>query len=244
MSGYNIAFIPFRSGSTRLKDKNIKLLSGLPLTAWSLIAACKTPSIDCVVLSTDSDDYFDFIVKNTKKHIPINKEIYFDKRSEQDASSNKKIFDYIKESLSKDLVSDQDTLIQLLPTSPFRSCKQLEIAIALSKKENKNLFAAVEYDFRLSFAFEFSSNGFRPREKESPMLTGNTQSQTHKEYFHPCGAFNILKMSDVRSNMKTIYDGAFPFKVSIEEGLDIDTPDDFRFMDSIASIFYKRLLHD
>jgi len=242
MSGFNVAFIPFRSGSTRLKDKNIKPLSGLPLAAWSLIAACKTPSIDKVVLSTDSQHYFDIVLEEANKRVACNKEILFDQRNKEDSSNTRKIFDYIKDSLSDDLVSNDDILIQLLPTSPFRSCENLEKAIALSKTENKNLFAAVEYDFRISFAFEFSDDGFRSKELDSPMLTGNTQSQNHKEYFHPCGAFNILRMSDVRSGMKTIYDGAFPFKVSTEEGLDIDTLDDFQFMNLISDVFYERLM--
>ena len=37
-----IAFIPARSGSSRLKNKNIKLLNGEPLIYWTVKSAIKS----------------------------------------------------------------------------------------------------------------------------------------------------------------------------------------------------------
>ena len=52
-----IALIPARSGSKRVKDKNIRLLGGIPLLNYSIRAAH-----DCglkAVVSTDSEEYAD-----------------------------------------------------------------------------------------------------------------------------------------------------------------------------------------
>lgn len=52
-----IAIIPARSGSKGIKDKNLALLGGHPLLAYSIVAARQSSRIDRVVLSTDSQQY-------------------------------------------------------------------------------------------------------------------------------------------------------------------------------------------
>ena len=56
MSGV-IAIIPARSGSKSISDKNIKLLSGYPLIAYSIAVAKCSLLIDRVIVSTDSKKY-------------------------------------------------------------------------------------------------------------------------------------------------------------------------------------------
>ena len=63
MTGCNIAFIPFRTGSSRLKNKNILPLADLPLAAWSVVAANKCSKIDKIILSTDSEECYQQIRK-------------------------------------------------------------------------------------------------------------------------------------------------------------------------------------
>ena len=53
----SLAIIPARSGSKGLKDKNIKLLHGRPMLAYTVEAAKKAGIFDAVHVSTDSDAY-------------------------------------------------------------------------------------------------------------------------------------------------------------------------------------------
>ena len=53
----NIAIIIARSGSKGLKDKNIRLLNGKPLMAYTIEAAIKSKCFDTVMVSTDSVKY-------------------------------------------------------------------------------------------------------------------------------------------------------------------------------------------
>ena len=48
-----IAVITARSGSKGLKDKNIKLLNGKPLMAYTIEAAKQSGCFDCVHVSTE-----------------------------------------------------------------------------------------------------------------------------------------------------------------------------------------------
>ena len=52
-----LAIIPARSGSKGLKDKNIKLLNGKPLIAYTIEAAVKSEVFEDVIVSTDSEKY-------------------------------------------------------------------------------------------------------------------------------------------------------------------------------------------
>ena len=52
-----IAIIPARSGSKGLKKKNIQILGGKPLVAWSIEAALACPVIHRVIVSTDSQEF-------------------------------------------------------------------------------------------------------------------------------------------------------------------------------------------
>jgi len=53
----SVALIPARSGSRRLSQKNIRLLAGHPLLAYSIAAAVASGVFDDVIVSTDSSEY-------------------------------------------------------------------------------------------------------------------------------------------------------------------------------------------
>ena len=52
-----VAFVPARSGSKRLPDKNIKVLGGHPVMAYTIAAARASGVFSAVVISTDSERY-------------------------------------------------------------------------------------------------------------------------------------------------------------------------------------------
>jgi len=54
-----VAFIPARSGSKRVPDKNIRPLDGHPLLAYSVRAAIDSGVFDAVICATDSECYAD-----------------------------------------------------------------------------------------------------------------------------------------------------------------------------------------
>ena len=56
-----IIFIPARSGSTRLKNKNIKTFNGEPLIYWTAKIAVKSKYSDKIIFSSDSKSYFNLL---------------------------------------------------------------------------------------------------------------------------------------------------------------------------------------
>jgi CMP-N,N'-diacetyllegionaminic acid synthase len=52
-----VAFVPARSGSKRVPNKNVRPLSGHPLLAYSIRAAIDSGVFSAVICATDSEDY-------------------------------------------------------------------------------------------------------------------------------------------------------------------------------------------
>jgi len=59
MKPKSVAFIPARSGSKRVPDKNIKLLDGHPMLAYTVRSAIESAVFDSVICATDSELYAD-----------------------------------------------------------------------------------------------------------------------------------------------------------------------------------------
>ena len=66
----NLAVIPARGGSTRLKNKNIKPLLNKPLIRWITEAVLASECFDKVIISTDCDKIFDAVADlDVERHI-------------------------------------------------------------------------------------------------------------------------------------------------------------------------------
>jgi len=219
------AFIPARSGSTRLNDKNFLDLKGKKLFEWSIEAANKAIKVDKIIFSTDSEKYVDYM-----KSVTLAKELIIDIRNEENSSSSKKIYDYLCNDFLKNnnFLEDDDLILMLLPTQPYRSLKDINNLIDLCLSSNTNVFSCREYDFPLSFAIEINEeNNYTSLFSDSPLLTGNTRSQDQKTYFHPDGSIYIVSVNSLKRKYKSIYEKATPYIVNRKIYIDIDSKEDF-----------------
>ena len=230
-----ICFIPARSGSTRIKNKNIKLINGRPLIYWTVLKAIKSKKFDQIIFSSDSDKYYNILIKYLKKDKLNYKNLIFDKRDSNHTQTKSKIFDYIKFDLIKKFnFKKNDLLVQMLPTYSLRSINSIKRAIHFSIVNKKNCFSACEYDSHVTFSFSINENNkWKPTFKKSPMITGSTQSQSQKKYYHPSGVINCLYVRSLSKNIKSIYQGALPIIVPRSESFDIDTEDDLKILKRI-----------
>ena len=66
-----LAIIPARSGSTRIKDKNIINFCGKPLITYSLQTASESGIFDKIHVSTDSKKYQKLVNRTSKSKIRV-----------------------------------------------------------------------------------------------------------------------------------------------------------------------------
>ncbi len=229
-----VCFIPARSGSTRIKNKNIRLINGRPLVYWSVLNAIKSKKFDRIIFSSDSNKYYNTLIKFLKKDKLNYHDIIFDKRDVKYSKTKSKIFDYLKfDFIKKFDLKNEDLLVQMLPTCPLRSIETIKRAINYSIKTKKNCFSASEYDFHLSFGFSINGKKWKPVFKKSPMITGNTQSQSQKNFYHPNPAINCLYAKSLNKNSKSIYKDAMPILTPKTEAFDLDTEEDLKILKKI-----------
>lgn len=231
-----ICFVPARFGSTRVKNKNIRLINGRPLIYWTVIKALKSKKFDKIYFSSNSKKYYKILIRYLEKDKYSCENIFFDKRSADHSNTKSKIFDYLKfEFIKKFDFQKNDLIVQMLPTCPLRSIFTIKKAINFSMKNGKNCFTACEYDFHISFGFSINKRNWKPIFRSSPMLTGNTQSQSQKNYYHPNGAVNCLYVRSLNQNSRSIYHKAMPIIISKLESFDLDTEDDFKLLKKILN---------
>jgi CMP-N,N'-diacetyllegionaminic acid synthase len=225
------AFVPARSGSKRVPGKNTRLLAGKPLVVWTLQACANAKGVDKVILSTDSQDYWDI----ARKYVPEEK-LMLDWRSSDEAGDKVKIFDYLVGARDKIFAGCDGAFILALPTVPLRRADQVEEAIAQYEKAGKPVFSATAYGFPVSFAFHMTEDGgWTPMLPTSPMVTGNTRSQDQVPAYHPNGAIYVRAIADLGTpGLKTLYDGARPYLMDANSSVDIDNESDFLVAAALA----------
>ena len=118
-----LCIIPARSGSKRVKNKNIYRLNGKPLIFYSINFAKKLNFIDDIIVSSDSNYYLSIAKKFNIK--------YLSKRPKALSNDNSKVEDVIKYELNKIEAKKKinyDKILLLQPTSPFREVKKFNYA--------------------------------------------------------------------------------------------------------------------
>lgn len=228
------AFVPARSGSTRLPDKNIRPLAGTPLVGWTLRAAMQSRFVDKIIFSSDSEQYISIAQDLVGA---AHKELLIDHRSSDQSGAKNKIYDYLKgDLLNKFNFSDSDWIVQLLPTSPLRQPEDIDAVVELATKNNCGAFSACEYDFHISFGFYPEPDGeWKTVFPESPMLTGNTQSQNQVKALHPNGSVNCLPVWLLKEGGPSIYHGCKYYEMDRAHSVDIDDLSDFELAEALLA---------
>jgi len=118
------AIIPARSGSKGIHDKNIRLLGGHPLLAWSIAVAKQSVFVKRVLVSTDNEEYASIAVQYGAE-APFLRPVSIS----GDRSPDRDFFIHALEWLQKHEKLVPDIWVHLRPTTPLRDPKLIDEAI-------------------------------------------------------------------------------------------------------------------
>jgi N-acylneuraminate cytidylyltransferase len=124
-----VALIPARAGSKRVPDKNIRLLAGHPLIAYTISAALQSKVFSAIIVSTDSQLYGD-IAGHYGAEVPHLRPEEF----AGDISPDIEWVEYALNQLRQD-GREYDCFSILRPTSPFRLPETIQRAWRVFKEE-------------------------------------------------------------------------------------------------------------
>jgi CMP-N,N'-diacetyllegionaminic acid synthase len=237
------ALIPARSGSRGVPDKNIREIAGHPLIAYS-IAFAKKLKFDRIIVSTDSPKYQDIATRYGADcpHLRGAK-----------ASSHKAMEEDILADLAANLprlgIALPDVWVRLKPTSPFRSVRSVETAIAALSANPKisSVRIVSETEGRLHVVDE---DGYLV--PQSPHWDRRRSVMRRDEFAHAYKPFNL---DVLRHALWLEYGSAYmgervmPIIEHKITGLDIDDEDDFELASALISArprpaFLAPFIHD
>lgn len=215
----NIAVIPARSGSKGLKDKNIKLMNGKPLLAYSIEAALQSGIFDCVHVSTDSDSYAE-IGRKYGADIPF-------LRSDEMATDSAGSWDVVLEVIQKykDLGQTYDMVTLLQPTSPLRNKEDIISAYMEYKEKKAQAIVSVcemEHSPLWSNVLpnDLSMEGFVKHQ-------ANRQRQKLDKYYRINGAIYMVSVPFLEDGTNIYRQGCYAYVMDSRKSIDIDTQLDF-----------------
>jgi CMP-N,N'-diacetyllegionaminic acid synthase len=109
-----VAFIPARAGSKRVPDKNVRILAGHPMLAYSICAARESGVFNAVICATDSPRYAD-IARHYGAEVPW-------LRPGQISGDTSADIEWVRWALDELTQAGRayDAFSILRPTSPFR----------------------------------------------------------------------------------------------------------------------------
>lgn len=217
----NIAIITARSGSKGLKDKNIRILNGKPLMAYTIEAAIKSGMFDEIMVSTDSKEYASVAIKYGAK-VPF---LRTKKNSDDNASS----WDVVKEVVKKykDMGKEFNTVCMLQPTSPLRIAEDIVNGYKLfNEKKADTVIAVCETQHSPLWSNTLDENNCMKGFISDDIL--NCPRQKLQQYYRINGALYIRKISTLY-NEGNMYDcNCYAYVMPRERSVDIDTMLDFR----------------
>ena len=124
-----VAVIPARAGSKGVIGKNIKLLAGHPLLAYSIAVARLARSIDRIIVSTDSEEYAS-IAREYGAEVPF-------LRPDDISGDTSTDYDFVRHLLDWMLCNEGSTpkyLVHLRPTTPLREENYIDAAVNLTRR--------------------------------------------------------------------------------------------------------------
>jgi len=222
-----IGLIPARSGSKAVPDKNIKLLAGKPLIAYSIEVARQVKSINRVIVSTDSAHYAD-IARKYGSETPFLRPAEISGDDSTDYEFVKHLLDWYQET-GEEL---PNYIVHLRPTTPFRDPDVVESAIELIK--------AHPHATALRSVNEMVESSYKTFEIDCQYLKSvcsgsfdldllNVPRQRFTKTYRANGYVDIIKTSYVLENNKLHGNRVLPFITPIVG--EIDTLDDFKYLE-------------
>ncbi|MBO6015939.1 MAG: acylneuraminate cytidylyltransferase family protein [Lachnospiraceae bacterium] len=121
-----LAIIPARSGSKSVKNKNIRLINGKPMLAYSIEHAKASKYINRIIVSTDSEEYA-AIAREYGGETPFLRPADL----AQDSSLDVDVFAHAIEYLRQQEDYTADIIVQLRPTTPVRDPADIDRMIEM-----------------------------------------------------------------------------------------------------------------
>ncbi|MDE6098738.1 MAG: acylneuraminate cytidylyltransferase family protein [Muribaculaceae bacterium] len=223
-----LIIIPARGGSKGIPRKNIKLLDGKPLIAYSIeVAGTVAPDRDLIILSTD-DAEIARVAREWGLDVPYMRP---DSLAGDTTGTREVLLHAMDWADSRGITYDCVLLLQ--PTSPLRTADDVRKALDLYSPDIDMVVSVVEsaanpyYD-----CFETTPDGFLRISKGDGSLTRRQDAPDAWQYN---GAIYVINPESLRQMPMGAFPRRIPMIMKRENSIDLDTPLDWTIAEAIMN---------
>lgn len=216
-----VAVIPARGGSKGIPRKNLVRIAGRPLIAYAIDAARTAASVDRVLISTDDSEIAD-VARELGAEVPFLRP----RELADDAAPMLGVLWHALAWLESQGVA-VEALVLLQPTSPLRTGRHVEEAVALFRSAPASSVVSVvevPHQFNPVSVMKMSDQGALV-----PFLGGQavvTRRQDKPKAYARNGPVVLVCHPDTLRSGELYGASCLPYLMSEEDSLDIDTPQD------------------
>jgi N-acylneuraminate cytidylyltransferase/CMP-N,N'-diacetyllegionaminic acid synthase len=210
-----LGLIPARSGSKRLLRKNVRLLMGKPLIAWTIEQALASRYLDRIVVSTDDQDIAN-ISTQYGADVPF-------LRPKILATDNAKSIDVILHAMNWMEGHDRayDLLMLLQPTSPLRTKYDIDNAIKLLfRKKALSIISVCEVGEHPLWSNSLPKNGSMKNFIRPELI--NKSKQDLPKFYRLNGAIYLAFWNYLKKEKRFLGNKSFAYIMPRERSVDID----------------------
>lgn len=238
MTNKIIAIIPARSGSKTIIGKNIRLMNGLPLIAYSILQAIESKRIERVIVSTDSDEYRKIALK-------YGAEVPFLRPSNisDDYSLDIDVFKHTLKWLKDNEGYIPDIIVHLRPTHPIRNINDIDNMINILEKDEsldsvRSVTLSKQTPFKMWQFESDNSNIIKPIITSHINEAYNQPRQLLPKIYMQNACIDVVRSSVIINNNSM--NGVNIAGYKTKEDFDIDT--ETEFLNAEKSMMLKKTL--
>jgi CMP-N-acetylneuraminic acid synthetase len=210
-----VAYIHAKGESTRLPNKNMKLLNGKPLVSYAIIAAMEASLVTEVCVDSDSEEILD-VGRNLGARVL--------KRPKELANNNISGDDLICWQAYNAI--DSDCIVQVVPTCPFTKSSSINNAIALMEQD-PCLTSVIGVRKEPLYTWVNGNPSYR---KGGRLPTSNTLQRT---IYETMGLY-VTRTKNIITEKVRVTNACQLLELSAIEAIDINTEEDFEFAEIVA----------
>lgn len=225
-----LAIIPARGGSKGVPRKNVKVIAGKPLIAWSIESAKQSDRVNCFYVSTDDAEIKEVSEKFGADIIERPKEFA------QDCSPMIPALQHACAEAEKEY-GEFDFIVLLQPTAPQRIASDIDESILLLDNSGADSLISVYLveDTHPSRMYRIQS-GILESYAEEPV--GSLRQDLEKVY-HRNGAIYACKRDLLIEKGELIGSAPIPYVMPKERSGNIDDPLDFKITELMLKLQYS-----
>src|SRR3989344_4449898 len=228
-----LAIITARGGSKGIPGKNIKLLAGKPLLAYTIEAAHGSKLLTRTILSTD-DEKIAAVGKQFEVDIPFMRPAEL----AQDQSKSIDVVQHALRWLKNNEGAEYDYLLILQPTSPCRTAEDIDACIQLAADTGADsvISEMIIPNFVPQKIHRIIDGRIQPYFPDQPEGAMPVRRQDLPQAYRRNAAIFLTKVSWIMKN-NLFGDDSRAYLMPLERSVDIDDPIDFE----LAEFWVKRL---